>query len=116
LQARAFKVQNRLAKWRAVFAGWQLGTRSETDGECQAVRDHREVTLFLRVESNVVMRVLVGKGIVSQDDLLQAIIEECETTNDELEARFPGFSVTDDGVKMKLPEARQTTERMGFPK
>src|SRR5438067_1656730 len=37
---------NRLTKWRSVFCGWQLGTRSSTDPEAQAVRDHREATML----------------------------------------------------------------------
>lgn len=42
----------KLGKWRSLFAGWQLGTRLDNDPECQAVRDHREVTMLLRTEVN----------------------------------------------------------------
>jgi hypothetical protein len=38
---------NRLCKWRAIFAGWQLGTRAKGDPESDAVRDHREVTILI---------------------------------------------------------------------
>ena len=41
---------NRLCKWRAHFAGWQLGTRAKDDPEAQAVRDHRELSMLMRVE------------------------------------------------------------------
>jgi hypothetical protein len=37
----------RLAKWRTLFAGWQLGTRPKGEPESDAVRDHREATLML---------------------------------------------------------------------
>jgi len=39
---------NVLAKWRAHFSGWQLGTRPKGDPEGDAVRDHREATILLR--------------------------------------------------------------------
>jgi hypothetical protein len=34
------KALQKLAKWRLIFAGWQLGTRLKGDPECDAVRDH----------------------------------------------------------------------------
>jgi hypothetical protein len=30
---------NRLCKWRAILAGRHLGTRPDTDPQCQAMRD-----------------------------------------------------------------------------
>ena len=45
LAQRCYEACNRLTKWRSVFAGWQLGTRAKGDPECDAVRDHREVTI-----------------------------------------------------------------------
>lgn len=49
---------NRLAKWRTVLAGWQLGSRSiEEGGAVTAVRDHLDVTMSLQVEIAALRRV-----------------------------------------------------------
>ena len=50
---------NRLCKWRAIFAGWQLGTRAKGDPESDAVRDHREVTILLRAEASAMTGLLL---------------------------------------------------------
>lgn len=52
---------NRLAKWRTVFAGWQLGTRARGDPESDAVRDHREATIMLRAEVNALTALSSGR-------------------------------------------------------
>jgi hypothetical protein len=54
----AIQALNRVAKWRGLFAGWQLGTRPKGDPECDAVRDHREITILLRVEASALTRLL----------------------------------------------------------
>lgn len=59
---------NRLCKWRSILAGWQLGTRADTDPECQAVRDHREVTLLLRAEVNALTQLLVCGGVFTEEE------------------------------------------------
>ena len=50
-ESTMMRMFNRLCKWRTVLTGWQLGTRAKGDPEGDAVRDHREVTLLLRVVS-----------------------------------------------------------------
>ena len=60
------RAMNRLAKWRSVFAGWQLGTRQIGDPESDAVRDHREVTLLLRAEQSALVLLLIEKGIFTE--------------------------------------------------
>ena len=47
---RAFEALNRVAKWRTVFTGWQIGTRPKGDPECDAIRDASEARILLRVE------------------------------------------------------------------
>jgi hypothetical protein len=64
----AIEALNKLAKWRSVFAGWQLGTRSEDDAECKAVRDHREVTIVLRAEVNAITGLLIEKGVFTVEE------------------------------------------------
>jgi len=99
LKQRCYDALNKLTKWRAVFAGWQLGTRSDSDPECKAVKDHREVTILLRVENTALLRLLVEKGIFTTEEFQQATIDEAELLNKDYEARFPGIKATDIGMQ-----------------
>lgn len=89
-----------LAKWRTLFAGWQLGTRPLGDPECDAVRDHREATLMLRVESSALIGLLIERGVITQDEWLAALEREALRYNGDLERRFPGVRATTDGLTM----------------
>lgn len=86
----------RLTKWRSVFAGWQLGTRSMEDPECQAVRDHREVTILMRAELNAMLSLLVEKG------------EEANRLSGLYEEKFPGMKATDFGIQYDTKRAAET--------
>lgn len=99
---------NRLAKWRSVFAGWQLGTRVKGDPESDAVRDHREVTLLLRAEVNALTGLLIQKGVFTLAEFQERITEECEHLEHTLERRFPGMKATDDGIQYDVPIAAET--------
>lgn len=101
---------NKLAKWRTVFASWQLGTRSREDAECQAVKDHRELSMLTRAEVTAVVSVLINKGLVTREELQSAITQECEFIDKAYEKRFPGFSTSLTGVHIKMPEAAETTK------
>ena len=105
---------NKLAKWRTVFASWQLGTRSDTDPECKAVKDHREATILLRAEVTALTGLMLRKGLATQEELQEAILEEATALDQAYERRFPGFSTSESGVHMKMPEAAETMRR--FPK
>jgi hypothetical protein len=106
---------NRLAKWRSVFAGWQLGTRPRGDGECEAVRDHREATLLLRAEVNALTAILLNAKIVDQDTLMRVVGEEAEYLSAALEKKFPGAEATDAGMTFAVVEWSKTMTRLGFP-
>ena len=95
---RAMKSLNRLAKWRSHYAGWQLGTRSNTDPECNAVRDSQEARLLMRVEVTAVVKLLVEKGLVTVDELNEAVAEEADMLNDDLAIRWPGIHAEDHGL------------------
>ncbi len=101
-------ILNKLTKWRGVFAGWQLGTRANTDPECQAVRDHREITILLRVEVNALTALLVDKGYFTEAEFTAAVGRDAEELDKDYERRFPGISTSQDGVILKMPEAAQT--------
>lgn len=108
-------VLNKVAKWRNVFASWQLGTRSDTDGECRALKDHRELTIMLRVEVNALSGLLIAKGVFTNEEWVNRLVAEAKLLDQEYERRFPGFSTEQDGVHMKLPDAVETMRRYGFP-
>ena len=99
---------NRVTKWRTIFAGWQLGTRPKGDPECDAVRDHREVTILLRVEMTALTKVLLDKGLLTLEDWQQAVIDEAELLSKDYEAKFPGCKATDDGIQMDVKQAYET--------
>jgi hypothetical protein len=98
----ATRALNRLAKWRSVFAGWQLGTRLDSDPESQAVRDHRELTIILRAEVNALMALLEEKGILTADEWQVALEREAERLSKDYERRFPGMKATDAGIEMNI--------------
>ena len=106
-QSRMMTALNRLAKWRTIFAGWQLGTRLDTDPECQAVRDHWDATLVLRVEMTALTALLLSKGVFTMDELANQTATEADAMNDALSARFPGARATDTGMTIDLVKARE---------
>lgn len=99
---------NRLAKWRSVFAGWQLGTRTITDPESQAVRDHREGSLMARVELSAVTALLIRKGAFTSEEFGAQLLTECEAMHEMLERKFPGYTATDSGMTIDVKVATQT--------
>lgn len=99
---------NRLTKWRAVFAGWQLGTRAKGDPECDAVRDHREVTISLRAEASALTALLVEKGVITLEEFQQALIDEAQQLDKDYERRFPGIRSTDIGIQFNVKDASET--------
>lgn len=90
---------NRLAKWRTVFTGWQLGTRPKSDPESQAIRDHREATLLLRVEVSTLLKLLIDKKVFTIEEFHATIADEAVALNAMLEAKFPGMKATDAGIQ-----------------
>lgn len=100
---------NRLAKWRSVFAGWQLGTRPDHDPECQAIRDHREATLILRAEVSALVQLLITKGVFTTAEFKEQIQAECQYLCKVYEERFPGFQATDVGMSIDPGKAVKTT-------
>ncbi len=106
---------NRLGKWRSVFAGWQLGTRARGDGECNAVRDHREVTMLLRAEVNALTRILLEAKLVDENTLTRVIGEEAEYLSQAYERKFPGAKAIDEGMDFDVQTFAETQRQMGFP-
>jgi hypothetical protein len=103
-----FNALNRLAKWRSHFAGWQLGTRLKGDPECDAVRDHREVSMLTRVEVNALTRLLIDKGVCTEEEFNKQLTDEANWLSTSYEERFPGCKATDAGMEYDIPEAAET--------
>ena len=101
---------NRLAKWRSVFAGWQLGTRSDEDAECRAVRDHREVTMIMRAEINALTAIIMRANLCTAEELQQQMLSEAEFLSKSYERKFPGFKATDYGMDINMEIARDTMQ------
>lgn len=99
---------NRLCKWRMVFAGWQLGTRAKGDPECDAVRDHRELSIIMRAELSALVNLLIEKGVFTADEHRAAIEAEAELLNKDYQRRFPGFRATDIGMDINTAIAADT--------
>ena len=97
----AMRALNRVAKWRTLFAGWQLGTRPKGDPESDAVRDHREVTILLRVEGSALIGLLLAKGLITQAEWEAALEEEANVLSDAYARKFPGVTATDNGLVME---------------
>lgn len=104
------KAFNKLTKWRMVLTGWQLGTRTDTDPEAQAVRDHREATLIQRAEISALVGILIDKGVFTLEEFETKSAEEAGHLEAILEERFPGFKATDFGMTMDTTLARETTK------
>lgn len=96
---------NRLAKWRAHFAGWQLGTRPKGDPESDAVRDHREQTIILRAETTAIVGLLVNKGFITVDEFQAQLAEEADDLERAYQRRWPGAKASDDGMVYNPHEA-----------
>lgn len=99
---------NRVAKWRNVFAGWQLGTRSDTDPEAKAVKDQREALILMRIEVTAMVALMIEKNVFTEQEFKASMIREADFLDKVFEKAFPGFSVADYGVKMTMPEAGET--------
>jgi hypothetical protein len=98
---------NRLTKWRSVFASWQLGTRSDTDPECRAVKDHRELTILLRAEVSVLTGLLLKKGVFSEEEFEVALENEADELSADYSKRFPGMEATEHGIAYDIAKLRE---------
>ncbi|MCA1570763.1 MAG: hypothetical protein LC798_10695 [Chloroflexi bacterium] len=96
----ATRALNRLAKWRVLLTGWQLGTRPKGDPECDAVSDHREQSLMTSVELATLAVLLIDKGVITRAEWNAQIAVEADRLNAHYEKRFPGVTAHDDGLHM----------------
>lgn len=103
-----------LGKWRAWFAGWQLGTRFKGDPESDAVRDHREVTILLRCENSALIRLLIEKGVFTIDEWMRMLGEEADALCALYEEKWPGVKATEDGLDMNTAVMQEHETMKGW--
>lgn len=94
----AQRALNIVAKWRTLLTGWQLGTRPKGDPEGDAVRDHRELGILLRVEVTALAKLLIEKGVITPEEFDAALEQEATLLNRDFETRFPGVTAHEDGL------------------
>jgi len=100
---------NKLAKWRTVFAGWQLGTRPKGEPECDAVRDHRELSILLRAEVTAIVTLLIEKNVCTRKEWAEALEAEAIYLDKQYEEKFPGFKTHEYGIDIDAKVAQETT-------
>lgn len=100
---------NRVAKWRTVFTGWQLGTRAKGDPEADAVRDHREATILMRAELSALASLLIEKKVFTAEEFTKNVHEEARLLCLMYERKFPGCKATDTGLVMDAHIWKDTT-------
>jgi hypothetical protein len=112
---------NKLCKWRLIFAGWHIGSKSlTTDGKSTpgvaAMRDLMDKWLIMRVENNAMAILLRDKGVFTQEEFYNAIMKEAALLDKELEKIFPGFATSEDGIVISNTKlAYKTMIDKGFP-
>jgi hypothetical protein len=116
LEQEMLRRLNILTKWRQPFAAWQLGTRGIDDPECKAVKDHREVTMLMRVELNALLKLLLDKKVFTLEEFQNQIIEEADHLSVEYEKKFPGLRATEHGISYDIPQASETIGKLLEPR
>lgn len=114
MKAATLKALNRLAKWRGLLVGWQLGTRPLGDPEMEAVRDLQEFRLMIRVEVSSLARILVSKGIMTEDEFDEALEYDALLLDDALERRFPGVKSAEHGLTLDPQEINRAGWMKGW--
>ena len=97
----------RVAKWRTLLAGWQLGTRPKGEPESDAVRDHREATIMLRVEVTALVGLLLKKGIITIEEYDAALELEADELSKAFSRKFRGVTATDAGLSINIAEVQE---------
>jgi hypothetical protein len=96
----------RLAKWLMFFASWQLGTRSATDPEAQAVRYNAERVMMLRAEVSALTMLLAQKDVFTRDEFIAQLNKEASLLDSDMAKRFPGWTSTDIGMNVDIAKAK----------
>lgn len=105
---------NKLCKWRSIYTGRILGTRSMHDAQAKGVRDVFEKLLIQRVELSALTQLLIAKGAFTLAEFEDQLVIEARALDKAIEHTFPGFRTTETGVEIHAPVVAQDTTR-GWP-
>ena len=89
---RADAAINRVAKWRRAFATWQQAN------EFDAIKDHRELTILLRVEMSALQGMLLARGLITEGELCDAIEREALRLDKAYSEKFRGITSDPEGL------------------
>lgn len=109
------RATQRLCKWRTVFVGWMIGSRSAEAPGVKAYRDRADGHLMTRVELNALTALLIAKRVFTVEEFMAQVVTECDHKQKDLEAFFPGYKATDHGISIEVGVANETNKRLGFP-
>ena len=110
------RLMNRVVGWKVVLANWQLGTRDRTNGTFQALQDLHESLLRKQVQLDAITEILVTRGTIRPEELLEKQIELAIRLDQSFESKFSGAKATDTGIKIvDAEDFQETKDRLGFP-
>lgn len=112
LDERYHKALNKLTKWRNFFAIWQTANKEPDEAEHKAIKDHREVTMLLRVEVTTLARMMVEKGVCTTDEFAEMMIIEAKHLERSFETAYPGYFAEEFGLSINNPEAAETMRKL----
>ena len=93
VRRRADSAANKVAKWRRAFAMWQV-----SDDGFNAIADHRELSILMRVELNALQGMLLERGLITENELCEALEREAALLDKAYAKRFPGITSDVDGL------------------
>lgn len=111
---RADAAMNRLAMWRTVLVGWQLGTRPKGDPESDAVADLRDQSLAMRAELNALLNLLIAHGAVDPEHMAKHLEESADALSGLYGVKFPGITATDHGLDMDVVKVAEWMKARGW--
>jgi hypothetical protein len=109
------KLMDRVVHWKVVLTNWQLGTRDANNGTLMAIQDLHDTLLRKQVKLDALTEILINRGLVSPEALLEKQIEVAVRLDQSMESKFPGVKTTDAGLDIEAEAYQETKDRLGFP-
>lgn len=100
-----FDLGMKLRQFGRLQVGRLLGTVANTDGRYKAWVDLLERCYFMRAEINALTKILLDKGLVTDDELEKRFEEEYRHYISALSSDWPEVEVTSTGIVIHDVEA-----------
>lgn len=107
------KAMNRVVKWAGFFTRWQLSKYTKDDPQVRALEKINQARIVARIEMNAIVKLMLLKGVITQDEFYQQMIEEAADFDRGMMQEYRGFHVTDTGVSAH-EGFDETAQRIGF--